>query len=71
MLGVLLTLLYTYTMPIIYYSTTCMLPYPHLLAKRPEIGIILQNLSAPSQETCLHGDVKVCWRALQSCWECY
>ena len=32
-LGVLLTLLYTYTMPIIYYCSTCMLLYPHLMAK--------------------------------------
>ena len=33
MLGVLLTLLYTYTMPIIYYYGTCMLLYRHLMAK--------------------------------------
>ena len=34
MLGVFITLLYNHTMPNIYYSSTCMLLYPHLMAKR-------------------------------------
>ena len=33
MLGVFITLLYTHTMPNIYYFSTCMLLYPHLMAK--------------------------------------
>ena len=33
MLGVFITLLYTHTMPNIYYCSTCMLLYPHLMAK--------------------------------------
>jgi len=33
MLGVFINMLCTYTMPDIYYSTTYMLLYPHLLAK--------------------------------------
>merc|ERR1711966_401875 len=33
MLGVFITLLYIHTMPNIYYCSTCMLLYPHLMAK--------------------------------------
>ena len=33
MLGVFINLLYTYTLPNNHYSTTYMLPYPHLMAK--------------------------------------
>jgi len=33
MLGVFITLLYPHTMPNIYYCSTCMLLYPHLMAK--------------------------------------
>ena len=72
MLGVFITFLCTHTMPIIYYCSTCMLLYPHLMAKRVlnswlEFEIFSWYLR---QETCQHGAVKVWWRALQSCWEC-
>jgi len=33
MLGVFINLLYTHTMPNNHYSTTYMMPYPHLMAK--------------------------------------
>ena len=33
MLGVFINLLCTYTMPNNHYSTTYMMPYPHLMAK--------------------------------------
>jgi len=33
MLGVFINLLYIHTMPNIYYCSTCMLLYPHLMAK--------------------------------------
>jgi len=33
MLGVFITLLYIHTTPNIYYSSTCMMLYPHLMAK--------------------------------------
>jgi len=33
MLGVFMTLLYTHTMPNIYYCSTCMLLHPHLMTK--------------------------------------
>ena len=33
MLGVFITLLYTHKMPNVYYCITCMLLYPHLMAK--------------------------------------
>ena len=34
MLGVFITLLYIHTMPNIYYCSTCMMLYPHLMAKQ-------------------------------------
>ena len=71
MLGVFITLLYIHTMPNIYYCSTCMLLYPHLmatlvweLAENRDIFLIWGD------ETRQHGAVKVWWRALQSCWEC-
>jgi len=48
-LGELQTLLYIHTKPNIYYSTTCMLLYPHLMAKR----VLELNLSKkPADKWC-------------------
>ena len=73
MLGVFMTLLYTYTMPNIYYcSNNYMLLYPHLMAKLAwELAENRDFFPDLRHETCQHGAVKVWWRALQSCWECY
>ena len=67
MLGVFIALLCIHTMPNIYYCSTCMLLYPHLMAKLVESWQKIKNLR---HETCQHGAVKVWWRDLQSCWEC-
>ena len=58
MLGVLLTLLYTHTMPNIYYCSTCMRLYPHLMAKlvwKPEEIWDLRH------ETSQHECLNICW----------
>ena len=71
MLGVLLTLLYTHTMPNIYYCSTCMLLIPPLDGQTcPEVGWKSRFFPDLRQEIRQHGAVKVWWRALQSCWEC-
>jgi len=44
MLGVFINLLYTHTMPNNHYSTTYMMPYPHLMAKHClEVGRKLRS----------------------------
>ena len=73
MLGVFITLLYTHTMPNIYYCSTCMLCYtptwwPNIAWEVAENSRIFPWYLR--HETCQHGAVKVWWRALQSCWEC-
>jgi len=71
MLGVFIALLYTHTMPNIYYCSTCLLLYPHLMAKHClRVGRKSRFFPDLRHETCQHGAVKVWWRALQSCWEC-
>ena len=71
MLGVFITLSCNYTMPNIYYCSTWMLIYSHLMAKRwLRVGRKSRFFPDLRHETCLHGAVKVWWRALQSCWEC-
>ena len=71
MLGVFITLLYTHTMPNIYYCSTCMLLYPHLMAKLVlRVGRKSRFFPDLRHETRQHGAVKVWWRDLQSCWEC-
>ena len=72
MLGVFITLLYTHTMPNIYYCSTCMLCYtptwwPNIAWEVAENSRFFPDLR---HETRQHGAVKVWWRALQSCWEC-
>jgi len=43
MLGVFINLLYTYTLPNNHYSTTCMLPYPNLMAKHGQkVGLKIE-----------------------------
>jgi len=72
MLGVLITLLCTHIMPNMYYCSTCMLLYPHLMAKHC-LRVGRKSSFFPDlrpHETRQHGTVKVWWRALQSCWEC-
>jgi len=59
MLGVFITLLYTHTMPNMYYCSTCMLLYPHLMAKHCLKVGKNQDLR---HETCPHGAVKVWWK---------
>jgi len=58
---------YIYTMPNKHYSSKPTSLRYHLMAKRClEVG----RKSRSEEGTCLHGAVKVGWRALQSCWEC-
>jgi len=70
MLGVFITLLYIYTMPNKHYSSKPTSLRYHLMAKRC-LEVCRKSKFLPNlrQETCLHGAVKVWWRALQSCWE--
>ena len=71
MLGVFIDLLHTHTMPNMYYCSTCMLLCPSLMAKRwLRVGRKSRFFPDLRLETCLHGAVKLWWRALQSCWEC-
>jgi len=56
MLGVFITLFYPYTMPNIYYCSTCMLLYPHLMAKLAQEMAENPDLR---HETRQHGAVKV------------
>ena len=66
MLGVFINLLYTHTMPNIYYCSTCMLLYPHLMAKHwLRVGRKSRFFPDLRHEPCLHGAVKVWWRALR------
>ena len=67
MLGVFITLLYTYTMPINYYSSKPTSLRCHLMAKHCLEASRNQN---PRQEICPHVAVKVWQRALEICWEC-
>ena len=67
MLGVFITLLYTYTMPINYYSSKPTSLRCHLMAKRCLKVSRNRNLR---QEICPHVAVKVWQRALEICWEC-
>ena len=67
MLGVFITLLYTYTMPINYYSRKPTSLRCHLMAKHCLKASRNQNLR---QEICPHVAVKVWKRALEICWEC-
>ena len=67
MLGVFITLLYTYTMPINYYSSKPTSLRCHLMAKHCLKASRNQNLR---QEICPHVAVKVWQRALEICWEC-
>ena len=67
MLGVFITLLYTYTMPNNHYSSKPSSLRCHLMAKHCLKVGRNQNLR---QEICQHVAVKVWWRDLQSCWEC-
>ena len=72
MLGVFINLLYTHTMPNNHYCSTYMTGIP------PLDGQTLPDQSAENQrffpelrhETCQQVAVKVCWKDLQSCWEC-
>ena len=71
MVGVFITLLYTHTMANNHYCSTYMLLYPYLMAKHClEVGRKLIFFSNLRHETRQHGAVKLCWRDLQSCWEC-
>ena len=70
MLGVFITLLYIYTMPNIYYSTTYMLLYPHLMAKLAWSWQEIEIFSWSEAWNPPTWAVKVWWRDLQSCWEC-
>ena len=57
MLGVLINLLNTHIMTNIYYCSTCMLLYPHLMAK---LGLKLTGFFPDLRhETCQHVAVKV------------
>src|SRR6056300_292810 len=67
MLGVFITLLYTYTMPINYYSSKPTSLRCHLMAKQCLKASRNQNLR---QEIGAHVAVKVLQRALEICWEC-
>jgi len=70
MLGVIINLLYMYTMPNKHYSSKPTSLRYHLMAKRClKVGRKSGFFPQLRQETCLHGAVKVQWRALQSCWE--
>ena len=66
-LGVFITLLYTYTMPINYYSSKPTSLRCHLMAKCCLKAGRNRNLR---QEICHHVAVKVWRRALEMCWEC-
>ena len=71
MLGVFINLLCTHTMPNNHYCSTCMMAYPHLMAKHClTVGRKSRFFPDLRHETCQHGAVKVCWRDLQSCLEC-
>ena len=71
MLGVFIILLYMYTMPNKHYNSKPTSLRYHLMAKHClKVGRKSKFLPNLRQETCLHGAVKVWWRALQSCWEC-
>ena len=71
MLRVFINLLYTHTMPNNHYCSTYMMAYPHLMAKHCLIiGRKSEFLPELRHETCPQVAVKVCWRDLQSCWEC-
>ena len=67
MLGVFITLLYTYTMPINHYCTNPTSLGCHLMAKHCLRVGRNQNLR---QEICPHVAVIVWQRALEICWEC-
>ena len=64
MLGVFITLLYTYTMPNTYYSRKPTSLRCHLMAKHCLEVSRNWNLR---QEICPHVAVKVWWRALEIC----
>jgi len=69
MLGVFITLVYTYTMPNNLYCSKSTSLRCHLMAKRYlRVGKIL--ILDLRHKICQHGAVKVWWRDLQSCWEC-
>ena len=70
MLGVFITLLYTYTMPNNHYCSKPTSLRCHLMAKRCLNEWTKEFFRDLRQETCQHGAVKVWWRDLQSCWEC-
>jgi len=67
MLEVFLTLLYTYPMPIIYYSTFYMLLYPPWWPNMSKNWLDFRDLY---HETCQQKAIKVGWRDLQACWGC-
>ena len=67
MLNVFITLLYTYTMPINYYSSKPTSLRCHLMAKHCLKASRNQNLR---WEICPHVAVKVWQMALEICWEC-
>ena len=72
MLGVLLTLLYIYTNAKHLLFNNLHAAIPHLMAKHC-LRVGWKSIFFPDlrHETRQHGAVKVWWRDLQSCWECY
>jgi len=61
MLGVFTNLLYTHTMPINHYCSTCMSAYPHLMAKLAlKLAGNRDFFPHLRHETCQYGAVKVC-----------
>jgi len=68
---VLINLLYTHTMPNIYYCSTYMMLHPHLMAKHClTIGRKSGFLPDLRHVTCQQVAVKVWWKDLQSCLGC-
>jgi len=68
-LRVFRALLYTYTMPNHHYTSTYMLAYHHLKARRSPKAWLWENetLTHLREEKRQHLAVKVWWRALQRC----
>jgi len=64
---VFINLLYTHIMPNNHYCSTCMMSYPHLMAKH---YLKVGRKSKSEAWNLPTSDCKSMWKDLQSCWEC-